>query len=96
MSKRFKLDISDGNISVAEKMDVEESAEVDEEKRKNRLRGEVIETCDKKLCFVPENRYEEFNDFLAKLFEETTTMNLTGTVLCLLQKLMILEKNLSP
>lgn len=76
MAKRLKLNIgNDGKIGVTS-LD-EEKNDNESEKRKVRLKGEVVNCGNDKLRFVRENRFEDSEQFFSQFSDETTKMGLT-------------------
>lgn len=78
MAKRLKLNIEgDGKISVTDFCQ-EVGDKGSGEKRSKVLRGKVVSCENNKLRFVPENYFEDADQFLEKYFKEITEMGLEG------------------
>lgn len=83
MAKRLKLNIgADGKLSVMDQETVGNGSgsSEGEEKRKFRLRGEVISCGDNKLRYT-DNHYKDSIAFFETFFAESMAMGVTGTVL---------------
>lgn len=79
MSKRLKLSFgSDGQMCVTDNTQKIVEGE-EKEKRKVCLGGSVVEVEDNNLRFVPENPYNDFDQFYEGFLKEIISMGLTQT-----------------